>query len=191
MKLKPIFSDQAKTKEIERKTTYQKSEKSNLPKMDTTKELAKIADVSHDTIHKVEVIETKGSEPLKEQVRTGQKTINQAYLEIKDRDRKRNGLTARASLERAEQRHEEYQNSTIVSIEDTKQDKEDLIEIANNRIRNIRNALKGILFIGASLHGGDMDFSVIRKSGVNTNQLKDDITTTISILSKIIKEIEE
>lgn len=159
-------------------------------KNNTDYELAKIADVSHDTIHKVEVIETKGSEPLKEQVRTGQKTINQAWLEIKDKDRKRNGVTARASLERAEQRHEEFQNSTTVSIKDAKQEKEDLARIANDRIGKIKNALNGILFIGATMHGGDIDLSVIHKSGANTDSLKNDIKTTIAILSRILKEIE-
>lgn len=67
LKLKPLLKAEAKAKEIERKTTYQKSEKSNLPKMDTAKELVKVAGVSHDTIHKVEKIETEkngsGTEP--------------------------------------------------------------------------------------------------------------------------------
>ena len=55
LKLKPLIEEKAKAKEQERKTTFPKSEKSNLPKINTTKELAKIAGVSHDTIHKVKV----------------------------------------------------------------------------------------------------------------------------------------
>jgi hypothetical protein len=49
--LKPIIEKKAKVKEFDRKTTYQKSEKSKLPSIDTSKELAKLAGVSHDTIH--------------------------------------------------------------------------------------------------------------------------------------------
>ena len=46
-----MIAEKAKEKEQERKTTYQKSEKSNMATVNTTKELAKIAGVSHDTIH--------------------------------------------------------------------------------------------------------------------------------------------
>jgi len=45
----------------------QKSDKT--VEVDTKKELAQIAGVSHDTIHKVEVIEHKGSEEIKERHR--------------------------------------------------------------------------------------------------------------------------
>lgn len=50
LRLKPILAEQAKEKEHERKTTCQISDKS----YDTKKDLAAIAGVSHDTIHKVE-----------------------------------------------------------------------------------------------------------------------------------------
>lgn len=50
--LEKVFTDKAKEKELERKTTCQKSDKSLLPVMDTKRDLAKIANVSHDTIAK-------------------------------------------------------------------------------------------------------------------------------------------
>jgi hypothetical protein len=50
LKLEPLLMKEAKEKEHERKTTCQKSDKSLLPTMDTKKELAKAAHVSHDTI---------------------------------------------------------------------------------------------------------------------------------------------
>ncbi len=53
LKLKPVIAEKAKEKEQERKTTFQKSEKSNMTPINTTKELAKLAGVSHDTIHLV------------------------------------------------------------------------------------------------------------------------------------------
>ena len=46
---------------------YQKSDKA----VTTTKELAAIAGVSHDTIHKVEAIEQKATPKTKELVREG------------------------------------------------------------------------------------------------------------------------
>ena len=59
LKLEKAFTAQAKEKEHFRKTTFQKSEKSNLESTNTSKKIAKIAGVSHDTIAKV-----KKSTPL-------------------------------------------------------------------------------------------------------------------------------
>lgn len=52
-----MIAEKAKEKEHERKTTCQKSDKS----YDTKKEVAKLAGVSHDTIHRVETIEASGN----------------------------------------------------------------------------------------------------------------------------------
>jgi hypothetical protein len=52
LKLEPIIAAKAKEKEHLRKTTCQKSDKSSEPAIDTKKELAKIAGVSHDTVVK-------------------------------------------------------------------------------------------------------------------------------------------
>ena len=88
LQLKKVFSDKAKEKELERKTTFQKSEKSNLKPVNTAKEIAKVANVSHDTIAKVEVIEAKASEDVKAKLSTGEVSINQAYQEIKKEEKK-------------------------------------------------------------------------------------------------------
>lgn len=61
---------------------YQKSDKA----VDTNKELAKIAGVSHDTIHKVDVIEQKATPAVKEQLRRGEMSINKAYNEVKRKE---------------------------------------------------------------------------------------------------------
>ncbi len=49
----------------------------------TDKELASIAEVSHDTIFKVEKIEGKAPEEIKQKIRKGELTINKAYNYIK------------------------------------------------------------------------------------------------------------
>ncbi|OAA90816.1 hypothetical protein [Clostridium coskatii] len=61
------------------KKVCQKSDKGIKP-IDTREELAKIAGVSHDTIHKVEVIEEQAPEDIKKQVKAGDLTINNAYV---------------------------------------------------------------------------------------------------------------
>ena len=184
LKLKPVIAEKAKEQQV-RKSVSQKSVEQK--PIDTQKELAKIADVSHDTIHKVEAIETKGSEPLKQQVRSGEKSINQAFLEIKDKERKQLDMSAKAHLRKAEERHESFQNAKTVSIESVAQDKKDTREIANGKSREIYNAIKGILFIGAS----NTEYSVLRNLDEQTaRRLAGEIDTAIAVLSKIRKEIE-
>jgi 16S rRNA G966 N2-methylase RsmD len=88
LELKKVFSEKAKEKELERKTTFQKSEKSNLEPVNTAKEIAKVANVSHDTIAKVEVIEAKASEDVKAKLSTGEVSINQVYQDIRKEEKK-------------------------------------------------------------------------------------------------------
>lgn len=83
LKIKPVIAEKAKEKETERKTTYQKSEKSSLPTVNTTKEVAKLAGVSHDTIAKVEKIEEKAAPEVKAAVKSGEISINAAYEGVK------------------------------------------------------------------------------------------------------------
>ena len=56
--------------------------------IETRKELAKVANVSHDTIAKVKVIEAKAPEEVKEKLSTGEVSINQVYQEIKKDEKK-------------------------------------------------------------------------------------------------------
>ena len=56
--------------------------------IETRKELAKVANVSHDTIAKVKVIEQKAPEEVKAKLSTGEVSINQVYQEIKKEEKK-------------------------------------------------------------------------------------------------------
>ena len=184
LKLKPIIAEKAKEQQI-RKSVSQKSVEQK--SIDTQKELAKIAGVSHDTIHKVETIETKAPEPLKEQVKTGQKTINQAYLELRKQDQKKFAIGARERLEEAQERHSEFQGSKTVSIEEIQQDKKDSAEIAEAKAKEIENALKKLTFIGTALSAGDMVLAGLKKNLSETSylQLKYDVENAIYALNKI------
>ena len=179
LRLKPIIAEQAK----ERKTLGLKSDEGGR----TDETLGKLAGVGKDTIHKVETIEAKASELLKEQVKAGQKTINQAWLEIKEKERKQTDIGTRARLNEAEERHEEFKASKTVSMEEAMQDKKDLAVIAGAKAREIQNSLKKILFFGAAMSGGDMDFSEIKKylSEYDLKLLKSNLDNAAAILSKI------
>lgn len=88
LQLEDVFSAKAKEKEVERKTTFQKSEKSNIEPINTIKEIAKVANVSHDTIAKVKKIQAVATPEVKAQLSTGELSINQAYQEIKKEEKK-------------------------------------------------------------------------------------------------------
>ena len=106
LELESVFSEKAKEKELIRKSTFQISEKSeiNLFKeekkeieeevwvkkeivkpetINSVKEIAKISNVSHDTIAKVKVIEQKATPEQKQLLQKGDTSINSIYQEIK------------------------------------------------------------------------------------------------------------
>ena len=76
----PLIAAIAKGNQGTRTDICQISDKSSI---DTKKELAKIANVSHDTVAKVKKIEAKATPELKEQLRNGDISINQAYKQVK------------------------------------------------------------------------------------------------------------
>lgn len=87
LELEQVFKDKAKEKEYIRKTTSQNSDES-LPEISTKKELAKVANVSHDTIARVKFIEAKADEETKAKLSTGDLTINKVYQDIKKEEKK-------------------------------------------------------------------------------------------------------
>ena len=87
LELESVFSARAKEKELERKTTFHKSEKSNIETVNTVKEISKVANVSHDTIAKVKVIQATATPEVKAQLSTGEVSINQVYQDIKKEEK--------------------------------------------------------------------------------------------------------
>lgn len=82
LKLKPIIAEKAKERMLSgKKNPNQKSDEGM-----TSNNLAKLAGVSHDTIHKVEVIENKGSEEIKQQLQNKEISINKAYSQVRDKN---------------------------------------------------------------------------------------------------------
>jgi N6-adenosine-specific RNA methylase IME4 len=86
LQLEEVFSVKAKEKQKEAGGSVpQKSVKAPI---DTQKEVAKVANVSHDTIAKVKKIEAVATPEVKAQLSTGELSINQAYQEIKKEEKK-------------------------------------------------------------------------------------------------------
>jgi DNA modification methylase len=62
--------------------------KIEIEKVNSVKEVAKVANLSHDTISKVKKIEEKAAPEIKEKLSTGELSINQAYQDIKKEEKK-------------------------------------------------------------------------------------------------------
>jgi hypothetical protein len=89
LQLEEVFSEKAKEKmKLSEGKGIQKSEDLKQPEIVTIKEVAKVANVSHDTIAKVKKIEAVATPEVKAQLSTGEISINQAYQEIKKEEKK-------------------------------------------------------------------------------------------------------
>jgi len=89
LQLESVFSERAKENlKLSDGKGKQKSAEVKIEPIETRKELAKVANVSHDTIAKVKKIEAVATPEVKAQLSTGEISINQAYQEIKKEEKK-------------------------------------------------------------------------------------------------------
>lgn len=87
LQLEEVFKEKAKENQIRKPESVKQISAEQKP-IETRKELAKVANVSHDTIAKVKVIEAKAPEEVKAKLSTGEVSINQVYQEIKKEEKK-------------------------------------------------------------------------------------------------------
>lgn len=125
LKLKPVIAEKAKeNQKAAGGAVPQKSAKA----VDTREELAKAAGVSHDTIHKVEKIQQKAPEAIKEKLRTGEMSINQVYGWIAKEEHPNKYQQAAKDYREAVKRNEDFEEQKangVVDLADAKQNKED------------------------------------------------------------------
>ena len=88
LQLEEVFSNKAKENQVRKANSVLLI--SAEQKLDTRKELSKIASVGHDTIAKVKKIQAQASEEVKAKLSTGEVSINSAYQEIKKEEKKAN-----------------------------------------------------------------------------------------------------
>ena len=106
-------------------------------KSNTDYELAKVAGVSHDTIHKVETIVNSARDDIKEAVKSGEMSINQGYREIKGLN-KTNKQAQKELIDSVKQEREEFKEQKsdgVVSFSDAVRDKENAEFLAQELYR--------------------------------------------------------
>ena len=139
LELESVFSERAKEKQKEAGELKQISAEAPI---ETRKELAKVANVSHDTIAKVKVIQAKATQEVKAQLSTGEVSINQAYKEIKKEEKQ-------------------------IQIAEKKEEQKQIIEsITNIKLKNIETTIeKGWYKVGKQFlyFGSNTDKEFIEK----------------------------
>jgi hypothetical protein len=82
------LQNSAKSKEVKTATDLCQNSDKGLEPIDTKKELAKIAGVSHDMIHKVEKVIAQAPAEVQEKMLSGEMSVNQAYADVRRSERK-------------------------------------------------------------------------------------------------------
>lgn len=140
LKLKPIVAERAK--ENQRLSDGKGCQKSDKVKpVDTKKIIADTAKVSHDTIHKVEVIHNSGDKDLEEKVRSGEVSINQAHKQIINKL-----VKPKDPVKEAKERHEQFQEAkqnSVIDFQQAKQDESDKELLSIDLYQEICKAVRG------------------------------------------------
>jgi hypothetical protein len=147
LKLKPMIAEKAKGRQATHtEQGYQKSDKAE----HTAKELAKVAGVSHDTIHKVEVIEAKATPALKEDVKNGDLSINKAYQIVTGTVSKSPKKLMDEFVESKKEAHEDFikkKEESVVSFSDATEDRKNLEVLTNDFYRKFLKISKPVFDI--------------------------------------------
>lgn len=184
LRLKPIIAEKAKEKQSEGGgAVRQKSDKAVI---DTKKELATIAGVSHDTIHKVEVIEKHGTPEIKAKARSGEISTNEAYRQTTNimRPIKKDDI-----VKQAEEEHADFiqkKTEAVVSLRDAAVDAENKRILALELSKRTSKAFNAIQNI--TLFNDDLKGIIAALTAEEKHDVKKTIDTGISCLS-ILREM--
>lgn len=184
LRLKPIIAEKAKEKQSEGGgAVRQKSDKAVI---DTKKELATIAGVSHDTIHKVEVVEKHGTPEIKAKARSGEISTNEAYRQTTNimRPIKKDDI-----VKQAEEEHADFiqkKTEAVVSLRDAAVDAENKRILALELSKRTSKAFNAIQNI--TLFNDDLKGIISALTAEEKHDVKKTIDTCISCLS-ILREM--
>ena len=184
LKLKPLITEKAKANQV-RSTENRVCQKSDKQKVDTKKELAKVAGVSHDTIHKVEKIEAEATPQVKEAVRQGKLSINQAY----------NSTFPKVldPVREAKERHEAFQEKAkedVVDFKDAMLDKYDQNIISHGFVRDLYRMGTAVKLFGLSHKKEEIEEQIAKLSEETIKNIIINIQASIDELERTKKLLE-
>lgn len=187
LKLKPMLSEKAKEQQGSRTDISQKSVKS----CDTQKELAKVAGVSHDTIHKVEAIQNSGDPRLIEQVRGGEISINKGYQLATGREIKTKSPARMRQdyIDTAKEAHEGFKGQKTVSIQQVREDRENQQIIASDLYSRLLGIGKRLEEVYTEMGAGDIDIPGMCKA--LPEEKKKVLTDSIKLWAKMLMALDK
>lgn len=182
LKLKPLIAEKAKERQIRKSVTQKSAEQKPI---ETRKELAKVAGVSHDTIHKVEKIEAEATPQVKQAVRDGKLSINQAY----------NSTFPKVldPVREAKEEHEEFKEKVkdgVVDFADVKKDEINQRIIYHDFVRNLYKPLTAVNGFGLLYQTKDMEKMIAKIPNDLAENLVFKIDHCIKILELVRTTIE-
>ena len=191
LKLKPVIQEQAKENQ---KLGGKGSQKSVDHKTDTQKELAKAAGVSHDTIHKVEKIQLKAPEEVKQALRRGEMSINQVYGWIAKEETPSKRQQEAQKVKEAEKRHKDFEEKKadgVIDLADAKQDKEDEKIIFEDFSRDFVNMVQKIRSFGAMVNIGSFEEAVRMADKYELREMSERLSDCYRAIFKMQRVVEE
>ena len=187
LKLKPIIAKKAKENQGTRTDISQNSVKSH----DTQKELAKAAGVSHDTIHKVEVIKEKADPEVIEKLRKGETTIHKEYVNIMAAEHESRKQEEARALKEARHRAEEFENSKVVTLDSVKQNNDDRERIFDNFRDEFSKMISHVRRFAIMAENGELEKVVKMTSSLNQITLSNNLQECYRSLLKIQRVVAE
>jgi len=185
LKLKPIVQEQAQQRMQEGAKGTQISAEA---KGETRDKLAKVAGVSHDTIHKVEVIQQKAPEEIREKVKSGELSINQGYRQTVNEIVKPKNF-----IQEVREHHEQFEESkkeNVVSFQDIQQDNQNKEILAIDLYKEICNAARQ--FDKLSLLRDEDDYEILWNNLDREayGDLYSRLSSTKRIINSLMDELE-
>jgi len=102
LRLKKEISEKAKEQQIRKPESVPQNSAEQTP-IETRKELAKAARTSHDTIHKIEKIESSDTtDEIKDDIRTGKISINKVYSDIRHKEKVKDNIKLKEESKKLE-----------------------------------------------------------------------------------------
>ena len=112
LELEEVFKEKAQKSKANKVSHFRNTGEvlATLPKLDTRKELSKVAQVGERTLDKVKKIQAKAPEEIKEKLATGEVSINAAYKEIKKEEKKEE---KEKKIKKIKESAKEFENTDI------------------------------------------------------------------------------
>jgi len=186
LKLKPLIAAKGKVNNSKGGQGCQISDK-----VDTKRELAHAAGVSHDTIHKVETVIEKGTPEVKAKARSGEISINTAYNLTNGYD-KTPAQRQKEFMDSMQKEHEEFKEQkkeAVVSLADARKDESRQRILALDYYDKCLKVCKAIWALDADIREGAIDLRLM-SSNIENGQ-KTELTRRLMHCRQILDKIEQ